>query len=112
MRHRGDDLSESFLAPSEPDPALEYSVLLIVAGRMQGESFRYQLVSRGFEVDLARSASTALERLNGAAYDALVLDWQTLEVEYPGSSGMDTWLRLVRQMRADARLVGLVALLD
>src|SRR2546421_163397 len=59
MRHQWDDLSGSFLAPSEPDPALDCSVLLIVAGRMQGESFRYHLVSRGFEVDLARSVSAA-----------------------------------------------------
>ena len=116
MRHRGDDLSESFLAPSEPDPALESSVLLIVAGRMQGESFRYQLVSRGFEVDLARSVSAALERLR-APYDALVLDWQTLEVEYPGAACADTWRRLVGDIRTGvgmgpARCVGLVALLD
>src|SRR6476620_7459468 len=57
MRHRGDNLSQSFLTPSDPDPAIESSVLLIVAGRMQGENFRYQLVTRGFEVDLARSVS-------------------------------------------------------
>ena len=117
MRHRGDDLSESFLAPSVPDPPLEYSVLLIVAGRMQGESFRYQLVSRGFEVDLVRSGSAALDRVRGASYDALVLDWQTLEVEYPGSGCLDIWFRLVRDIRAaagvePARSVGLVTLHD
>src|SRR5882672_9563821 len=117
MRHQWDDLSGSFLAPSEPDPALDCSVLLIVAGRMQGESFRYHLVSRGFEVDLARSVSAALARLNGVAYDAMVLDWQTLEVEYPGASGPETWFRLIREVRATvggepARSVGLVALLD
>jgi DNA-binding NtrC family response regulator len=109
MRHQWDDLSGSFLAPSEPDPALDCSVLLIVAGRMQGESFRYHLVSRGFEVDLARSVSAALARLNGVSYDALVLDWQTLEVEFPGSTGIETWFRLVKEIGAS---VGLVALLD
>src|SRR6266849_6494930 len=100
MRHQWDDLSGSFLAPSEPDAALDCSVLLIVAGRMQGESFRYHLVSRGFEVDLARSVSVALGRLNGVAYDALVLDWQTLQVEYPGATGSETWFRLVKELRA------------
>jgi len=109
MRHQWDDLSGSFLAPSEPDPALDCSVLLIVAGRMQGESFRYHLVSRGFEVDLARSVSAARARLNGVSYDALVLDWQTLEVEFPGPSGAETWFRLIKEVGA---AVGLVALLD
>ena len=112
MRHRRDGLSESFLASPEPDPAPEYSVLLIVAGRMQAESFRYQLASRGFQVDLARSVSAGLERLGGGSYDALVLDWQTLEVEYPGPSGTDIWMRLVRDTRAAAKSMGLVALLD
>src|SRR5262245_7987453 len=109
MRHQWDDLSGSFLAPSEPDPALDCSVLLIVAGRMQGESFRYHLVSRGFEVDLARSVSAARSRLNGVSYDALVLDWQTLEVEFPGPTGAETWFRLIKEVGAGA---GLVALLD
>ena len=109
MRHQWDDLSGSFLAPSEPDPALDCSVLLIVAGRMQGESFRYHLVSRGFEVDLARSVSAALARLNGVSYDALVLDWQTLEVEFPGSTGIETWFQLIKEIGAT---VGLVALID
>src|SRR5262249_27210148 len=109
MRHQWDDLSGSFLAPSEPDPALDCSVLLIIAGRMQGESFRYHLVSRGFEVDLARSVSAARSRLNGVSYDALVLDWQTLEVEFPGPTGAETWFRLIKEVGAGA---GLVALLD
>ena len=52
MRPRVDDLSESFLAPEDPGGKWEHSVLLIIAGRMQGESLRYQLVSRGFDVDL------------------------------------------------------------
>jgi transcriptional regulator with GAF, ATPase, and Fis domain len=112
MRNRGNDLSESFLGPAEPDPESEHSVLLIVAGRMQGESLRYQLVSCGFEVDLARSVSSVLERLNGKSYDAVVLDWQTLEVEYPSSNRVEVWLRLVRDCRAQAKAVGLVALLD
>jgi len=109
MRHQWDDLSGSFLAPSEPDPALDCSVLLIVAGRMQGESLRYHLVSRGFEVDLARSVSAARARLNGVSYDALVLDWQTLEVEFPGPSGVETWVRLIKEV---GTAVGLVALLE
>ena len=98
----------------EPDPAREYSVLLIVAGRMQGESLRYQLVSRGFEVDLARSVSAG----PGAAgqwrpMTRLVLDWQTLEVEYPGPSGWRSgsgWRGEVAGW--SARSVGLVALID
>src|SRR6266567_7201033 len=120
MRNRTDNLSASFpLASAEQDPESEHSVLLIVAARMQGESLRYQLESEGFEVDLARSVSAALDRLASAAYDAAVLDWQTLEVEYPGRSRTEVWLRLARELRgtggpgkgpSTVRPVGLVAL--
>ena len=113
MRNRADDLSATFLAPPGPDPESEHSVLLIVAARMQGESLRYQLVSQGFEVDLSRSVSAALDRLAGAAYDAVVLDWQTLEVEYPGPARAGTWFRLARELRRPPpRPVGMVALLE
>src|SRR5258708_36688890 len=97
MRNRTDELSGSFLgaveSPSEQSPDSEHSVLLIVAARMQGESLRYQLVSEGFEVDLSRSVSAALDRLAGAPYDAVVLDWQTVEAEYPGPSRTAIWFR-------------------
>jgi DNA-binding NtrC family response regulator len=90
----------------------DYSVLLIVAGRMQGESLRYKLVSRGFEVDVARSVSIGLDRVRNAAYDGLVLDWQTLEVEYPGSARSKAWFELARQLRAAGKPAGVVALSD
>ena len=121
MRNRADNLTASFLTPTEADPESEHSVLLIVAARMQGESLRYQLESEGFEVDLARSVSAALDRLASAAYDAAVLDWQTLEVEYPGHSRAEVWFRLARELRgtggpgkgpSTVRPVGLVALLE
>ncbi|PYT20794.1 MAG: hypothetical protein DMG58_33340, partial [Acidobacteria bacterium] len=121
MRNRADNLTASFLTPTEADPESEHSVLLIVAARMQGESLRYQLESEGFEVDLARSVSAALDRLASAAYDAAVLDWQTLEVEYPGHSRAEGWFRLARELRgtggpgkgpSTVRPVGLVALLE
>src|SRR5437667_12584966 len=112
MRHRRDGLSESFLASPEPDPAPEYSVLLIVAGRMQAESFRYQLASRGFQVDLAGSVSAGLERVGGGTYDALVLDWQALEVAYPGPSGTDIWRLLVRHPPAPPQRRGPLSLAD
>src|SRR5690242_6190155 len=106
MRNRTDDLSASFLAPADPEPESEHSVLLIVAARMQGERLRYQLVSQGFEVDLSRSVSAGLNRLAASAYDAVVLDWQTLQVEYPGASCLETWFRLAREV------TGLVALIE
>src|SRR6266700_6038252 len=118
MRNRTDELSTSFLGPAEArveqNPESEHSVLLIVAARMQGESLRYQLVSQGFEVDLLRSVSAALDRLAGASYDAVVVDWQTLEVEYPGASRMETWLRLAGEVCGSAAPVpaGLVALIE
>src|SRR2546428_12866236 len=112
MRNRGEDLSQSFLAPPEPDPESEHSVLLIVAGRMQGESLRYQLQSGGLDVDLVRSVSAGLERLSGASYDAIILDWQTLEVEYTRPSRAEAWFRLAREARFEAKPVGLVALFD
>ena len=111
MRTRNDDSSESFLDPDEPGPETKHSVLLVIAGRMQGESLRYQLVCLGFEVDLARSVSLALERAGKASYDAVVLDWQTLEVEYLAASRTDAWLQLVRAARACGKPVGAVALL-
>src|SRR5262249_30739865 len=78
---------------------------------MQGESLRYQLVCQGFEVDLARSVSLALERAGKASYDAVVLDWQTLEVEYLAASRTEAWLQLVRAARASGKPVGAVALM-
>jgi transcriptional regulator with GAF, ATPase, and Fis domain len=111
MRTRNDDSSESFLDPEEPGPETNHSVLLIIAGRMQGENLRYQLVCQGFEVELARSVSLALERAGKASYDAVVLDWQTLEVEYLAASRTEAWLQLVRAMRAGGKPVGCVALI-
>jgi DNA-binding NtrC family response regulator len=111
MRNRLDELSETFLAPEDPGAKWEHSVLLIIAGRMQGESLRYQLVSRGFDVDLVRSVSAGLDRVASGAYEGIVLDWRTLEVEYPGSLRFEIWTRLARQARA-VRPVGLVALVD
>ena len=81
MRTPIDDSSERFLRPDDPGPESKYSVLLVIASRMQGESLRNQLVCRGFEVDLARSVSLALERATKTSYDAVIVDWQTLEVE-------------------------------
>ena len=112
MRNRPDDLSDSFLVPSEPDAESDHSVLLIVAARMQGECLRYRLISRGIEVDLVRSVSAALLRLAGSAYDAVVLDWQTLEVEYSGPVRAQMWLRLAQEARGGAGRVGLVVVLE
>jgi transcriptional regulator with GAF, ATPase, and Fis domain len=111
MRNRIDDLSESFLGPDDPGPETKHTVLLVIAGRMQGESLRYQLVCRGFEVDLARSVSLALERAGKTSYDAVVLDWQTLEVEYLAPNRSEAWWRLVRAVRASGKAVGAVALM-
>ncbi len=112
MRTRIDDSSESFLGPDEPGLEAKHSVLLVMAGRMQGESLRYQLICQGFEVDLARSVSLALERVDKASYDAVVLDWQTLEVEYLAASRTEAWLQLVRAARASGKPVGAVALIS
>src|SRR5438094_8384181 len=116
MRSRTDNLSASFpLASAEQDTESEHSVLLIVAARMQGESLRYQLVSQGFEVDLSRSVSAGLERLAASSYDAVVLDWQTLQVEYQGARRLETWIRLAREVcGADGQrgAAGLVALIE
>jgi DNA-binding NtrC family response regulator len=112
MRSRPDDLSESVLAPEDPGPQWEHSVLLIVAGRTQGESLRYQLVSRGFDVDLARSVSAGLDRVVSHGYDGVVLDWQTLEVEYVGADRGEIWGRLARAAKAAGRPLGIVALVE
>ena len=111
MRTRIDESSESFLGPEDAGPETKHSILLIIAGRMQGESLRYQLVCRGFEVDLARSVSIALERVGRTSYDAIILDWQTLEVEYLAASRSEVWLRLVRAARVSGKQVGAVALI-
>ena len=112
MRSRPDDQSESFLAPEDPGTQWEHSVLLIVAGRTQGESLRYQLVSRGFDVDLARSVSAGLDRVVSHGYDAVVLDWQTLEVEYVGVDRGEIWARLARAAIGAGRPLGIVAVVD
>jgi transcriptional regulator with GAF, ATPase, and Fis domain len=77
---------------------------------MQGETLRYQLVSLGFDVDVARAVSMGMLRVSGGSYDALVLDWQTLEVEYVGAARNEAWERLVTQARRAG--VGIVTLLD
>src|SRR5437762_7808235 len=112
MRGRPSDLSDSFLAGDEPAAQWEYSALLIVAGRMQGESLRYQLVSCGLDVDLARSVAAGLDRVASGSYDALILDWQTLEVEYLGSSRKDAWMRLLGEAKAARKPVGIVVLVE
>ena len=111
MRTPIDDSSERFLGPDDPGPESKHSVLLVIASRMQGESLRNQLVCRSFEVDLARSVSLALERATKTSYDAVIVDWQTLEVEYLAAGRTEAWLRLVRAARATTgRPVGAVAL--
>jgi transcriptional regulator with GAF, ATPase, and Fis domain len=110
MRNRQDELSESFLAAEDPGGTWEHSVLLIIAGRMQGETLRYQLVSLGFDVDVARAVSMGMLRVSGGSYDALILDWQTLEVEYIGAARNEAWERLVAQAKRAG--VGIVTLLD
>jgi len=115
MRYPRKNASESLLAPDDglydPGPEAKYSILLVIAGRTQGESLRYQLVYQGFDVDLARSVSIGLQRTTGSPYDAVVVDWQTLEVEYPRPSRVEAWMRLVRESRAGGKPVGVVALL-
>src|SRR5579862_3979868 len=109
----GPDNGSDFVSdnPDEADPDSKYSVLLVIAGRTQGESLRYQLVFQGFDVDLARSVSIGLQRAAAVPYDAVVVDWQTLEVEYARPSRSEAWMRLVRESRASGRPVGVVALL-
>src|SRR5579872_2002272 len=119
MRYRRNNASESFFAPEgapegaleDPGPEAKYSVLLVIAGRTQGESLRYQMVYQGFDVDLARSVSIGIQRAAGGPYDAVVVDWQTLEVEYPRPGRSEAWMRLVRESRAGGKPVGLVVLL-
>src|ERR1700716_4257765 len=111
MRTRIDDSAESFVGPDEPGLEAKHSVLLVMAGRMQGESLRYQLVCQGFEVDLARSVSLALERAGKAPYEEVVVDWQPLEVEYLPARRTEAWLQLVRGPRASGKPVGAVALI-
>ncbi len=107
-----DNGSDSVLdTPDEAGPDSKYSVLLVIAGRTQGESLRYQLVFQGFDVDLARSVSIGIQRSAAVPYDAVVVDWQTLEVEYARPSRGEAWMRLVRESRASGRPVGVVALL-
>jgi transcriptional regulator with GAF, ATPase, and Fis domain len=112
MRNRSDDLSESFIAPDDPGPEARYSILLIVAGKMQGENLRYQLVCRGFEADLERSVSRVFGRPARVTYDAIILDWQTLEVEYAGAGRTQAWARLVRESRTAGKAAGLIVLVD
>jgi DNA-binding NtrC family response regulator len=112
MRNRMDDLSESFITPDDPGLDPRHSVLLIIAGRMQGESLRYQLACLGFQADLVRSFSQALERPTGAPFDAVILDWQTLEVEYAIQSRSDAWARLVRECRSARKPVGMVVIVE
>src|SRR5215216_5870491 len=99
MRSRQDELLESLLTAEDPGATWEHSVLLIIAARMHGEMLRFQLVSHGCDVDVARAVSIGLHRVAGGSYDALVLDWQTLEVEYVGAARNEIWTRLVAEAK-------------
>jgi DNA-binding NtrC family response regulator len=99
MRNREEDLSHR-----------EHSVLLIIAGRIEGESLRHHLVSSGFDVDQSRSVAAGLDRMSSHWYDAVVLDWQILQPERVGAGGSETWARLVSH--AASRTLGIVALVE
>lgn len=56
---------------------------------------RMTLTGEGYEVDDARSGEQALEKLRGARYDLMLLDWNL-----PGMGGLET----CRQIRATSEL--------
>lgn len=81
---------------------------MIAAGRTFADEQRSRLINSGFSVEIARSMASALERLTALAYDALVVQWRTVEVEFLGRDWRDAWnrcLRLARRRHANAAIV-------
>ncbi|MGH9659879.1 MAG: sigma-54 interaction domain-containing protein, partial [Bryobacteraceae bacterium] len=81
-------------------------------GRIQAEHCRFLLLDCGLAVDICRSVAGSMGRLESRGYDAVVVDWRTLEVEHLGTGDWrEGWLRLARAARAaNDGPVGLVAL--
>lgn len=117
MRKHMDEQTETLLGPlsagQDTFPAMERSVLLVVAGRSQADQLRWHLAERGASVEIARSVSGAIERLENYAFDAVMVDWKTITVEHLGGDWREGWFRLVDVARArHAHPVGLVMLAD
>lgn len=81
--------------PSGNRPA----ILLVAAGKLFAEEQRRTLLGHGMSVEIARSVADAMERLTAKAYDALVLQWRTLEVEFLGREWREGWQRCVHLAR-------------
>ncbi len=114
MKKRTDEPADGFLLPEEAPPAqLDRSVLIVAAGRIQTEQYRSLLVACGATVDSSRTVGGALERLEGRSYEAVLLDWRTLEVEHLGGDWREAWADLVQATRRGrAPASGLVALFE
>src|SRR5689334_331579 len=83
MPARTDDRSDGYFAPPQVATGeLRRAVLVVAAGRMQADSLRHQLTSHGATVHVSRSVTEAFDRLPAEGYDAVVVDWETLEVEF------------------------------
>jgi len=70
------------------------SVLLIAAGRIEGERLRRELIAAGYSPEYVRSVDAGIARQGRRQYAGLVLDWRTLEVEYLGRDWRDAWDRV------------------
>ena len=70
------------------------SILVVEDSATQAEALRSLLVGEGYDVEVARSAEAALERLAVASFDLILSD-----IVMPGMSGFD----LCRRVKADAR---------
>jgi DNA-binding NtrC family response regulator len=75
------------------------AILLVAAGKLFAEEHRRTLLGHGLYVEVARSVADAMERLTAKRYEALVLQWRTLEVEFLGREWREGWQRCVHLAR-------------
>jgi DNA-binding NtrC family response regulator len=85
--------------PSDHQSGSRPAVLLVAAGKLFAEEHRHNLLGNGMSVEIARSVADGMERLTAKTYDALVLQWRTLEVEFLGREWREGWQRCVHLAR-------------
>ncbi|MGH9720363.1 MAG: sigma-54 interaction domain-containing protein [Bryobacteraceae bacterium] len=74
-------------------------VLLVMAGRSHADHYKSRLAGHGFHVDLCRSVPALGQRTEPKDFDAIILDWKTLQVEYLGADWHEGW-RLIANTAA------------
>ena len=81
-------------------------ILVVEDEQALASGIRDALSHAGYEADVAHDGNAAMDKMNQASFDLVVLD-----IMLPGKNGLDV-LRELREARHDVRIVMLTALSD